>query len=360
MSDPDIGQVLALARPDILALEPYRHASADHALQRLHANESPWEPSSAAAAAPPRSPLNRYPPPQPPALVAALARTWSTGIDQILVGRGSDEGIDLLTRVFCAAGRDRVVVCPPTFGMYAVAARIQGAGVHEVPLRRDPDFALDVPGVISALDGGTKIVWLCSPNNPTGGALADADIAAVLDAAAGRAMVVVDEAYAEFIAGRSWTVDAGRPPHLVTLRTLSKAHGLAGARVGAVIAHPQVIALLRRVVPPYAVPGPTLDAALAALTPPALAVTRERTAVLVAERERLAARLALVAGVRCVHRSEANFLLVEFEDAGTALSRLQAAGLLVRDFRGYQGLGETLRLTVGTPDQNELMLRSLS
>ena len=360
MSGPDIGQVLALARPDILALEPYRHASADHALQRLHANESPWEPSFAAQAAPPRSPLNRYPPPQPPALVAALARTWSTGADQILVGRGSDEGIDLLTRVFCAAGRDRVVVCPPTFGMYAVAARIQGAGVHEVPLRPGPRFALDVPGVVAALEGGTKIVWLCSPNNPTGDVLARADVATILDAAAGRALVVVDEAYAEFINGPSWTVEAGRRAHLVALRTLSKAHGLAGARVGAVIAHPQVIALLRRVVPPYAVPGPTLDAALAALTPAALAVTRERTALLVAERERLAARLARATGVRRIHRSEANFLLVEFDDAGAALARLQAAGLLVRDFRGYQGLGDALRLTVGTPDQNELMLRSLS
>lgn len=357
MSTGGIDQILALARPEILALEPYRHASADHALQRLHANESPWAPPTAGGSS---TPLNRYPPPQPPELIAALAEVWGVRPDQVLLGRGSDEGIDLLTRAFCTAGRDAVVICPPTFGMYAVAARIQGAAVHAVPLRADRGFALDVDGVIAAIGSGAKIVWLCTPNNPTGNALARDDIHRILAAAAGCTLVVVDEAYAEFQGSPPWTLQIAHHPELVTLRTLSKAHGLAGARVGAVIAHPQIIALLRRIVPPYAVPGPTLDAALAAAAPAVLAVTQARIETLITERRRLADGLAALAGVRKVWPSDANFLLVEFVSAGDALARLHAAGLLVRDFRGYHGLGETLRLTVGTPTQNDLMLRSLA
>jgi histidinol-phosphate aminotransferase len=362
MTEPAVERLLQLARPEILALDPYRHASADHSLHRLHANESPWEPPFAAAAphGSSRTPLNRYPPPQPPELAAALARAWGVEPDQILIGRGSDEGIDLLTRAFCAAGRDTVVVCPPTFGMYAVAARIQGAALHAVPLRTEDGFAPDVPGITAAIEAGAKIVWLCTPNNPTGDALPRRDIETLLGACAGRALLVVDEAYAEFTGTAPWTLEVSRHPQLVTLRTLSKAHGLAGARVGAVVAHPAIIALLRRIVPPYAVPGPTVDAALAALSPAALAVTAERVRALVAERRRLAAGLSGLPGVRKVWPSAANFLLVDFDDAGTALGRLHAARLLVRDFRGHHGLGESLRLTVGTPAQNDLLLRSLA
>jgi histidinol-phosphate aminotransferase len=367
MTDRSIDGILRLARPEILALEPYRHASADHSLQRLHANESPWPPPFAddgaggtATGAATGTPLNRYPPPQPRELSTALGRAWGVEADQILIGRGSDEGIDLLTRAFCAAARDRVVLCPPTFGMYAVAARIQGAAVQAVPLRAEDGFSLDVPGIVAAIDAGAKIVWLCTPNNPTGNALHRRDIETLLDASAGRALLVVDEAYAEFSDAPPWTLEVARHPQLVTLRTLSKAHGLAGARVGAVVAHPEIIALLRRIVPPYAVPGPTLDAALAALTPATLAVTQARVLSLIAERQRLATGLSRLAVVRKVWPSDANFLLVDFDDAGAALGRLHAAGVLVRDFRGYHGLGEALRLTVGTPGQNDLMLRSLA
>ena len=220
MTADDIGRVLALARPEILALDPYRHASADHSLQRLHANESPWAPpfasetDAADATVPsrPRTPLNRYPPPQPPALAAALAEAWGVEARQILIGRGSDEGIDLLTRAFCAAGRDSVVTCPPTFGMYAVAARIQGAAVQAVPLRADAGFSLDVPGIVAALDAGAKIVWLCTPNNPTGNALARGDIEQLIQASAGRALLTIDEAYAEFADAPAWTREVARHP----------------------------------------------------------------------------------------------------------------------------------------------------
>jgi histidinol-phosphate aminotransferase len=357
-ADADAAAVLQLARADIRALEPYRHASADRSLIRLHANESPWPPIAAPTGT--VGALNHYPPPQPPELLEALARAWGVTPAQILVGRGSDEGIDLLTRAFCAAGQDSVVVSTPTFGMYAVAARIQGASILDVPLLAEQGFAIDLPGIRRALDQGPKIVWLCSPNNPTGNALASADIEAVLAAASGRAVVVVDEAYVEFTGETPWTLAVARYPHLITLRTMSKAHGLAGARLGALIAHPDIIGLLRRIVPPYAVAGPTLDAALAALSPASLAVTTARIGELVRERGRLAAALSRSKRVRRVFPSDANFLLVQFDDAGAALQSLQDSCVLVRDFRRQSGLVEALRLTVGTPVQNDLIIRSLT
>ena len=353
-----VDAILALAREDIRRLEPYKNASWEPTLTRLHANESPWPPAFDAGAG--DEGLHRYPQPQPPELLAAAAAAWGVDPSQVLVGRGSDEAIDLLTRAFCAAGRDTVVVCPPTFGMYAVAARIQGALLRRVPLDPTRGFALDVPGIVAAIESGAKLVWLCTPNNPTGTEASRTDVEAVLAAAEGRALVVVDEAYAEFSDASPWTLAVGRHPQLATLRTLSKAHALAGARMGAVVAAPAIIALLRRIVPPYAVPAPTLRASLAALRPDSLAVTAERIALLRRERERLAAALARAPGVRRIWPSAANFLLVEWDDAAPAYARLREAGLLVRDFRGYDGLGSVLRLTVGSPAQNDRMLEVLS
>ncbi len=350
MNDP-----LRLARPEILALKAYEHAAWDPSLERLHANEAPWAPLSEADPAG----LNRYPEPQPRRLVERIASLYGVSPDRVLLGRGSDEAIDLLMRGFCAAGRDSVVVCPPTFGMYAVAARIQGAAVVEVPLLRERGYALDVAGVVAALDAGARLVFLCTPNNPTGNLLGDDAVASVLDAAAGRALVVVDEAYMEF-AGREGYADwIDRHPHLVVLRTLSKAHGLAGARLGTLIAIPPVVALLRKVIPPYALAQPAVDAVMRALEPGVLAVTRERLVGVVAERERLAAALPGARGVRRVWPGAGNFLLVEFDDAAAALAAIAGVGLLVRDFRGKAGLGDALRVTVGTPEQNDRLLRSL-
>jgi histidinol-phosphate aminotransferase len=374
---PGIDAVLALAREDIRALDPYKNASWEPGFIRLHANESPWPPALDVArddtggdgvrddaaidvVSGDADALHRYPQPQPPELLSALAAAWGVAPEQVLVGRGSDEAIDLLTRAFCDARIDTVIVCPPTFGMYAVAARIQGAAVRRVPLDASRGFALDVAGLRAAIDAGAKLVWLCTPNNPTGSVLAPADIEAVLEAAAGRALVVIDEAYAEFTDGPSWTRRIVRWPGLATLRTLSKAHALAGARMGAVVAAPEVIALLRRIVPPYAVPGPTLRASLGAMRPAALTVTARRIALLRSERERLSVRLRALSSVARVWPSAANFLLVEFQDAADALERLRAAGVLVRDFRGYDGLAQALRLTVGSPDQNDRMLEVLS
>lgn len=350
-----MNDVLALARPEIRALKPYSHAAWEPGLVRLHANENPWRDETDSSTAG----LNRYPEPQPAELVARMAGLYGVAPPQVLVGRGSDEGIDLLLRAFCAAGRDRILVCPPTFGMYRVAASIQGAGVVELPLDRARGFALDATGVAAAWSPGLKIVFLCSPNNPTGNRLDPAAIGQVLEACAGRCLVVVDEAYAEFAPGTSLVPWLTRYPHLVILRTLSKAYGLAGARLGAVLGAPELIELLRRMIPPYALTVPTIEAALAALSPAGLVRCRARVDTLIEERGRLATALATLPLVDRVWPSDANFLLVECADAGRMLAAGIRGGLLVRDVRSQPGLDRCLRITVGTPAENARLLASL-
>ncbi|HJS92320.1 MAG TPA: histidinol-phosphate transaminase [Steroidobacteraceae bacterium] len=343
-----------LARADIVALEPYAHASWEASLERLHANELPWRPATDASGAG----LNRYPEPQPRALIERLAELYSAAPDSILVGRGSDEAIDLLIRAFCHAGRDAVLICPPTFGMYAVCARIQGAEVVQVPLLAARGFALESEAVLDHCTAGVKLVFLCSPNNPTANLLDEAQILRIACRLLGRALVVVDEAYIEFAGVPSLARLVPELPNLAILRTLSKAHGLAGARCGALIAHREVIALLRKIIPPYAIAQPTLEAVLEQLTTEALAHSRARLAQVIAQRERLLAELPRLAGVARVWPSAANFVLAEFEDAGAALARAREARLLVRDARGYPGLGRALRVTVGTPEQNGRLLEA--
>jgi histidinol-phosphate aminotransferase len=346
---------LALARPDILELEPYEYAPWDPALERLHANELPWRSSIDATVAG----LNRYPEPQPRALVQALASLYAVSPAEVLVARGSDEAIDLLTRAFCRAGADDILVCPPTFGMYAVAARIQGAGVVRVPLVAQQGFTLDADAVLERATSRVKLVYVCSPNNPTGNAADEPVLLRLAQALAGRALLVVDEAYVEFSGAPSLAPHVASHPHLVVLRTLSKAHGLAGARCGALIAAPEVVALLRRIIPPYALTQQTIEGALRALEPQQLAASRERLALVRTERERLRGALQGCACVARVYPSAANFVLAEFHDAPEALARARSAGFLVRDVRAQPALGSHLRITVGTPEQNARLITAL-
>ena len=347
-----------LARPEIRALRAYEHATWEPGLVRLHANELPWRvPADASQAG-----LNRYPEPHPHALTAALADFYGVPAECVLAARGSDEAIDLLIRSYCRAGEDAVLICPPTFGMYAVAARIQGAQVIEQPLRRDNAWALDAPALhaVAAAARTPRLLFVCSPNNPTGNRLDSAAILALARLLEGHALVIVDEAYVEFAQAPSLVAQVADTPGLVVLRTLSKAHGLAGARCGVAIAHAEIIALLRKVIQPYAITQLTIEAVMAALTPAARARTAERIATLLAERSRLAAGLIATRGVRRVWPSETNFLLVQFDDAGAALARAHQAQLLVRDLRGAPVLGEALRISIGSPEQNERLLASLA
>jgi len=349
-----VSDILALARPEIRDLRPAAaHAHGAAAAVRLHANENPWpdEADDSPTA------LNRYFDGQPLALVDALAAYHGVDPAGVLVTRGSDEAIDLLVRAFCRAGQDRILICPPTFGMYRFSAEIQGAGVLAVPLGED--FQLNAEALIRRWSPDVKVVFLCSPNNPTGNALAPDSVERVLKALAGRAIVAIDEAYLEFSGQQGFIDRLPRHPGLVILRTLSKAHGLAGARCGVAIAAPALVELLGRIMPPYAMPGPTVAAALAALDPARLARTRRRIREIVVERERLRHALAALPGVTRVFPSEGNFLLVEFADAPLSLRAAAADGLLLRDFSRQPGLAQCLRITVGSRAENDRLLSAL-
>lgn len=349
--------ILDLARPDVRALEPYSSARGEAGAGSiwLNANESPWPPFGLDAD------WNRYPDPQPAALVRRLAQLYGVAPDQLLVGRGSDEGIDLLVRAFCSAGRDAVLISPPTFGLYAVCAGLQGAGIVEVPLRRD--CTLDIDAVRRAASPAVRIVFACAPNNPTGVATPRTALLELASSLSGRALLVVDEAYVEFtepgeaFASVAPCIDALE--NLVVLRTLSKAWALAGIRIGTLLANREVISLLRRIMPPYPLPTPCVEAALQALSDDGLALMEQRCAQTRAERTRMCIALSRLACVREVLPSQANFLTVRFQEADAAWRSLSNAGIVVRNVRGHPALGDALRITLGTPAENDQVLAVL-
>jgi histidinol-phosphate aminotransferase len=346
--------VLDLARPEIREMQAYSSArmEASGGTVLLNANESARPPSF-----PGGEGLNRYPEPQPRALVETLAELYGSTPDRVLVTRGSDEAIDLLTRAFCRAGQDGVVISPPTFGMYAACARIQGAAVVEAPL--EADGSLDPDNLIAAAGPSTKLVYLCSPNNPTGNLVALGTIERIATALAGRAVLVVDEAYAEFSGTPSATQLIDAHENVAVLRTLSKAWSLAGARVGTLVARAEVIGLLRRIIPPYPLPSPCVNAALAALSYEGRRVQRHHVHEVLNERARMTTELASVPGVRAVLPSHANFLAVRFVDPAGVYQRLLSAGVVVRDITKYPGLGDALRITIGTGNENDRVLAVL-
>ncbi len=322
----------------------------------LNANESPWP-----NPADPDAALRRYPDPQPQALREALASHYGCKPNQLLIGRGSDEAIDLLARALCTPGRDAVLVTPPVFGMYAVCARLQGARLVEVPLQdTGTDFLVDLQAVGDcALAQGAKLVFLCSPGNPAGGVLGAAEVLALAQRLHGHALVVVDEAYIEYADAPSLVPLIAQQANLAVLRTLSKAHALPAARIGCLIAEPALIDALRRCQAPYPVPSPCAQLALQAFAPDALAQTSVAVAATCEARAQLLAALRTLPGVRRVYPSQANFLLVRFEDADLAFARLLAAGVVVRDMRALPQLQDALRITVGTPAQNARVLTVL-
>ncbi len=351
--------VLDLVRPDLRAFAGYASARREKATGHvwLNANESPWRSSADSGLG-----LNRYPEPQPAALRARMAALYGVPVERLMVTRGSDEGIDLLVRSFCRAGIDGVLIAPPCFGMYAVSARVQNAPLIEVPLDDDGrQFSLDLTAVEDVIAlGDVRVVFLCSPANPTGQALSIKQIRHAAKAAEGHAVVVLDEAYAEFSSVGSAVSLLDEFPHLIVLRTLSKAHALAGARIGAVLADPDVIGVLRSVSAPYSVAAPSASLALEALSENAQAEARSRIATTIRERGALFKALRGVQGVTRVYPSEGNFLLVRFAHADAALGRLLAAGVVVRDMRAMPQLGDALRISIGAPDENAAMIGALT
>jgi histidinol-phosphate aminotransferase len=350
-----VNPAVSLARHEIVTLKAYAHAAWLPSLTRMHANEAPWRPTGDTTTAG----LNRYPEPQPQALIERLAALYGVPAAGVLATRGSDEAIDVLSRIYLNAGTDAILQCTPTFGMYQVAARIQGAAVIEVPLDRARGWSLDPERVLAAWQPHIKLVYLCSPNNPTANLLDAAALEEICKALDGKAIVVIDEAYVEWSRSLSLTRWLSRFPTLAILRTLSKAHALAGARLGALLAAPALIELAKRVIPPYALAQPTVEAALRALAPGELPAAHARLEVLLAEREYLGNGLSASPLVDRVWPSDANFLLIDCRDADRFMSNTLAGGLIVRDLRAHPALPRSLRVSVGTRAQNDALLRCI-
>jgi histidinol-phosphate aminotransferase len=343
------------ARPEIRALQPYASARAlaDAAGILLNANENPWPPAADGGLG-----LNRYPDPQPAELRERLADLYGVDARHLLITRGSDEGIDLLQRAFCRPGVDRVLVSPPCFGMYALSARVQGAEIVEAPLvDRGACFAL--PDDLGRAAAECRLAFLCSPNNPTGNTIPVERVAELAARQSSVGLVVVDEAYVEFAPETSVLSLLAGHRNLVVLRTLSKAHALAGCRLGAVIADPSVIDLLRRIIAPYPLPTPTVAAALAALTPEALSAQREHLEALAHEKSRLIAALDDHPGIVRVWAGHANFVLIRAGDGKRLVHDAARAGIRLRDQSAQPGLADCVRITVGTPEETGALIEFL-
>ena len=271
--------------------------------------------------------------------------------------RGSSEAIDLLMRTFCRAGKDNIIVTPPTFSMYDHYAEIQGAEVREVNTDPDRDFSFEPGQLLGSCDDNTRLVFLCSPNNPTGNLLPRDTLLEILEQRAGKSAVVVDEAYIEFADEPSAVELLDRYDNLVILRTLSKALAFAGARCGAVIGREDVVAMLNAVQAPYALATPVVECVLRALDGQLLDEAREQVAQSVSERERLVRRLGDFDCVRRIWPSAANFVLVEFADAEAVMRQTAADKVLLRCFG--KELGKCIRISVGSPAENDRLLESL-
>ena len=346
--------VIDLARDGIRGLAPYKAAIQVADTVRLNANEAPWRNTGDDF----RRPLNRYPEIRPARLRGLLGRHYGVDAANLLVTRGSSEAIDLLMRVFCEAGRDNVVTTSPTFSMYEHYATVQGAELRKVRTEPDEDFRVDVSRVLAACDDATKLIILCSPNNPTGSLLPIEAVREVLGRHGERSVVVVDEAYIEF-AGTASVVDlVSRFDNLVVLRTLSKALAFAGARCGAVIASPAVIDMLDAIQAPYAIATPVIECVEDALDASGLARAESHIREIIGERERVRAALARHSRVRRVWPSAANFLLAEIADAAGLAAHCGANSVLIRHFGGE--LEDCVRITIGSPEENDRLLEVLA
>ena len=296
---------------------------------------------------------NRYPDPMQWKIKDKLSVIKQVPVDQIFLGNGSDEPIDLLFRCFCEPGVDEVIVFPPTYGMYEVSANINNVHLSKVPLTRE--FQLDLEALEMAIKPNTKIIWICSPNNPSGNSIDRQDIEMVLNNFDG--LVVVDEAYINFSRQKSFVGDLADYPNLVVLQTLSKAWGLAGLRMGMAFASPSIIAYLNKVKPPYNISEPVQELALKALDE--IGQVNDMILQLVASRKQMEEDLARSSSVVRVFPSDANFLLVEFTDAKGMYDYLVNKGIVVRDRSNVLLCENCLRITVGTDVENQHLMQAI-
>lgn len=345
-----------LVRPAIRRLVPYASARSQRPTQagtpRIQLDANEWGGEGGVSG------YERYPDPQPSILRQAYAQHLGVPTERLFLSRGADEAIEVLLRTFCDADDDAILVTPPTYGYYEVAAAIQGAGVVKVPLAGD-DFDLDDDGILRAVTTGVKLVFVCSPNNPTGNGFEPERLLRLAQRIEGKALLVVDEAYGEFTTRKSLASFAPGCENLVVLRTLSKAFGHAGIRVGAAVADSSIITWMQKVRAPYPLSRPQVEAAVQALATYGGASLAPRREFIAGERERMTQRLRGLSLVKKVWPSEANFLLVRIRQAELVLAHLESRGILIRDRSGELGLADCVRISIGNRRENDTLLAAL-
>ena len=337
-----------ITRENVKGLSPYSSARDEYVsdgskMVFLDANENPFENGT-----------NRYPDPQQRSLKAILAEKKGIQQENILLGNGSDEVLDLLFRAFCEPGKDNVITLPPTYGMYNVLSGINNVANKVVLL--DSDFQPNVEAILNTVDNNSKLLFLCSPNNPTGNSISTEKIAQLLHSFSG--LVIIDEAYIDFSTEQSWVSKLSEYPNLVVTQTLSKAYGMAGIRLGICVASKQVIRVLNKIKPPYNVNELTQQSAKERVSNQK--VVQQEISAILSERQLLKETLSGISFVSKVYPSDANFILAKVDDASKRYNQLLKKGIVVRN-RTTQPLCEhTLRFTVGTPEENRMLIKALN
>ncbi|MDI9279542.1 histidinol-phosphate transaminase [Pantoea sp. EABMAA-21] len=343
-----------LARANVRALTPYQSA------RRLGGNGDVWLNANEFPLPVPfelsQQTLNRYPECQPKLVIERYAAFAGLSPEQVIVSRGADEGIELLMRAFCEPGKDAILFCPPTYGMYSVSAETIGIEYRTVAAL--DDWQLNLPAIAEQLDG-VKVVYMCSPNNPTGNLINQDDIRKLLEMTAGKALLVADEAYIEFCPEATLAGWLKEYPHLVILRTLSKAFALAGLRCGFTLANKPVIDLLMKVIAPYPLATPVADVAGQALSEEGIALMRKHVAELNANRAWLFEQLPQLNVVQQVFPSETNYILARFTDSPKVFKTLWDQGIILRDQNKNPGLAGCLRISIGTRKECERLIAAL-
>lgn len=319
-------------------------------LIQLDANENPYTPYPSTNEF---VNANRYPDPQPVSVLSRLAMIYGVSTDKVLVGRGMDEVIDLIIRVFCRPYQDSILITPPTFGYYKVAADISAVKVHEYRLREENAFAVTVKDIVDNVDNTTKIVFLCTPNNPTGNAI-DLDTIEGIAKALPNTIIAVDEAYIEFADIDSAVKILDKYSNVLVMKTLSKAYAFAGVRVGTLIAHPEIIKLVQKVLPPYPLPEMCIRAINQALSPFGIDLADSRIKELKAERDRVYSYLTKIPEIK-VYPSCANFILFKVDDASIWYKKFLSHGIVIRN--RSKDIPNTLRVSIGKPAENDLVLK---
>lgn len=338
-----MSRIASLVRPNIAALSPYSTARDEYTGPLgifLDANESPFE-----------NGYNRYPDPHQAVLKERIGLLKGIPTENLFLGNGSDEAIDLVFRIFCQPGIDNAAIIVPSYGMYGVAASINDIEVRPVPLQAD--FQLDTDALLSVCDPRTKVVFLCSPNNPSGNAFPREQLLGICDRFPG--IVVVDEAYVDFSDKGSLAIEATCRDNLIVLQTLSKARAMAGLRIGMAVSSQEIIRLMSMVKYPYNLSRASMEKALSLLDKP----IDEDVETLLRERKRLMEWLPSLPFVRTVFPSDANFILVRVDDADSLYDYLLEKGIIVRNRSRIPGCENCLRLTVGRPEENELLMDAL-